>query len=441
MSTAPRPAACQPSRRRFLRTAAAVGAFGAAFVRDDAVERVLAAASRVSERSDDEVAADEAWWRDIQQAYTVDRSMINFNNGGVCPSPRIAQEALRRHYEHANEAPSRHLWQHQDPLVETVRERLARAFGCDAEEMAITRNSSESLQICQYGIDLEAGDEVLTTDQDYPRMINTYKQRELREGIKLVAIPVPAPVDDPAELVEAFRKGITPRTKVIHCCHIVNITGQIFPVRDIARLAREHGLPLIVDGAHAFAHWPFTRDELECDYYGTSLHKWLCAPHGTGFLYVRKERIAGLWPLMAAPEPRGEDIRKFEEIGTHPAANRLAIAEALTLHQGIGPARKAARLRYLRDRWADPLTQNKRVRLYAKREPAHSCGVATVAIDGVDAGKLAAHLFAKHRIITTAIDHPQVKGLRVTPNVYSTIEEVDMFREAMEDVLANGLPA
>jgi selenocysteine lyase/cysteine desulfurase len=221
----------------------------------------------------------------------------------------------------------------------------------------------------------------------------------------------------------------------------VNITGQIFPVRDIVRLGREHGIPLVVDGAHAFAHWPFKRDELECDYYGTSLHKWLCAPHGTGFLYVRKERIADLWPMMAAPEPRGESIRKFEEIGTHPAANRLAIAEAITLHQGIGPERKAARLRTLRDRWADRLLQDRRVRLYAKRDPAHSCGVATVAIEGVDAGKLSGHLFARHRIITTAIDHPQIKGVRVTPNVYSTIEEVDMFSEAMEDVLANGVSA
>lgn len=429
------------SRRRFLEHALTAGALGAIMLRDDALERVAAAGQRVAARTPEEVAADEDYWREIQQAFTIDRSLINFNNGGVSPSPRVVLDALRRHFEFANNAPSRNLWQLQDPEVETVRARLARTFGCDAEEMAITRNSSEALQIVIYGIDLKAGDEVLTTDQDYPRMINTYRQRELREGIVLKAVPVPAPVDDPAELTEALRRGITPRTKVILCCHIVNITGQIFPVRDIVRLGREYGIPVIVDGAHAFAHWPFTRDELECDYYGTSLHKWLTAAHGTGFLYVRRERIASLWPLMAAPEPRGQNIRKFEEIGTHPAAERLSISEALAFHHGIGAARKAARLRLLRDRWAKRLMQDRRVKLYCRLEPEHSCGLATFAIEGLDHARLVEHLFARHRIITTAIDHPDIKGVRVSPNVYSTLDEVDMFCEAVEDVLANGLPA
>ncbi|MCH7870852.1 MAG: aminotransferase class V-fold PLP-dependent enzyme [Planctomycetes bacterium] len=429
------------SRRRFMQHAVAAGALGALFLREDALERVHAAGRRVDGRGAEEVAADEDYWFAVQQAFTVDRSLINFNNGGVSPSPAVVQEAMRRHLEYANNAPSRNLWQLQDPEVETVRARLARTFGCDSEEMAITRNSSESLEICIYGIDLARGDEVLTNDQDYPRMINTYKQRELREGIVVKSVPVPAPVDDPAELLDAYARGITPRTKVILVSHIVNLTGQIFPVRDIVRLGRERGIPVISDGAHAFAHWPFSRDELECDYYGTSLHKWLTAPHGTGFLYVRKSKIGSLWPLMAAAEPKSDDIRKYEEIGTHPAANRLAISEALTFHHGIGPARKAARLRYLRDRWANRLLQDKRVRLYCRLDPQHSCGIATVTVDGIDNGKLSSYLFKKHRIITTTIGHKQIKGVRVSPNVYSTINEVDMFCEAVEEVLANGLPA
>lgn len=428
------------TRREFLQRAVALSALTGGVLRSDWIETVHAAQRHAGDESPEQVAANEFYWREIQSAFDIDRSLINFNNGGVAPSPRAVLDVHRRHFEFANNAPSRHLWAVLDPQVETVRARLARAFGCSADEMAITRNSSESLEICIYGIDLKPGDEVLTTDQDYPRMINTYKQRELREGIVLKTVPVPTPCGDLSELVDVFRKAITPRTKVMLCCHIVNITGQIFPVREIVRLGRAHGIPVIVDGAHAFAHFCFKRDDLECDYYGVSLHKWLTAPHGTGLLYVRKERIGELWPLMAAVEPKSDNIRKFEEIGTHPTAPRLAIAEAITFWEGIGPQRKEARLRYLRDRWAKRLMQDKRVRLHTRLEPQHSCGIGTFAIEGVDPEKLAAHLVEKHRIITTAIKHKDVMGIRVTPNVYSTLEEVDMFCEAVEAVMANGLP-
>jgi selenocysteine lyase/cysteine desulfurase len=428
------------TRRTLLKRGLAVGAGAAAFLREDALERVQAAQRKAAGRGPQQLAADEDFWFDIQQAYTVDRSIINLNNGGVSPSPRFVQEAMRRHLEFSNDAPSRHLWQILDPQVETVRARLARTFGCDVEEAAITRNASESLEICIYGIDLRAGDEVLATRLDYPRMINTYKQRELREGVKLVQFSVPAPLEDPAEVARLYERNLTSRTKVILCSHVVFVTGQINPVREICRLGRERGIPVIVDGAHAFAHLPFTRDDLECDYYGTSLHKWLTAPHGTGFLYVRRDKIEGLWPLMAAVEPRSADIRKFEEIGTHPAANRLAIAEALVLHNGIGPERKAARLRYLRDRWAQRLGQDSRVRFLAKPDAVHTCGFTTMSIEGVAPAELVSHLWSKHRVVVIAIDFDNVQGVRVSPNVYTTPREIDLFADAVEDVLANGLP-
>ena len=429
------------SRRRFLQQGMAVGALTALCLRDDAIQRVWAARQRAGNRSPEELAQDEDFWFRVQQAFDIDRSMINLNNGGVCPSPRVVMDALRRHLEYSNNAPSRTMWRVLDPEVETVRARLGRAFGGSPEEMAITRNTSESMEVCIQGMDLERGDEALTTDLDYPRMINTYKQRELREGIVLKSVPVPVPVNDPAEIVAAFAGGITPKTRVLLCCHMIFLTGQVFPIREICRLGREHGIPVIVDGAHAFAHLAFKRDELECDYYGTSLHKWLTAPIGTGFLYVRQDKIEPLWPLMAAAEPRSKDIRKFEEIGTHPAANRLAISEALTFHNAIGPQRKEARLRYLRDRWAKRLMQDKRVKLFVRLEPEHSCGLTTFAIETIDNGKLVEHLWNKHRIYTIPINHDAVKGVRVTPNVYTTLEEIDMFCEAIEDVLANGLPA
>src|SRR5437016_11890276 len=219
--------------------------------------------------------------------------------------------------------------------IEAVRTRLAQVAGCDPEEMAITRNASESLEIAQYGIDLKAGDEVLTTNQDYPRMLTTFRQRERREGIVLKTISFPVPPPSMDDLYQRFERAITPRTKLILFCHITNRTGQIFPVRRICQLARSRGIPAIVDGAHAFSQFPFKISDLDCDYYGTSLHKWTYAPIGTGFLYVRKSRIASTWPLMAAGTSQDNDIRKFEEIGTHPAANHNAIAEALVFNENI----------------------------------------------------------------------------------------------------------
>jgi selenocysteine lyase/cysteine desulfurase len=346
---------------------------------------------------------------------------------------------MRRYLEFSNHAPVYTMWRILEPQIEGVRRRLAAAFGCDPEEMAITRNASEALEICQLGLNLKPGDEVLTTNQDYPRMLTTWRQRERRDGIVLKMISFPTPPKSLDELAEAFERAITPRTRVIHFCHITNLTGQIFPVKRICQMARQRGIEAIVDGAHAFAHFPFKHAELDCDYYGTSLHKWLLAPHGTGFLYVRKSKIKDLWPLMAAPKEMDQDIRKFEEIGTHPAANHNAIAEALTFHEGIGPERKAARLRYLFHRWARRLEGHKGVRLLTSYDPEQSCGLANVSIAGIDAGKLAEYLFDKHRIIVTAIKHEEFEGLRITPNVYTTLKEIDTFCEVMEQVIKKGL--
>ncbi|MFQ5825131.1 MAG: aminotransferase class V-fold PLP-dependent enzyme [bacterium] len=388
----------------------------------------------------EEVAADESVWFDVQEAFTVDRSLVNLNNGGVSPSPAAVQEAMKRYLDYSNTAPVYTMWRILEPQRETVRKRLARAFGCDPAEIALTRNASESLQICQLGFDLKPGDELLTTSQDYPRMITTWKQRERREGIVLKQFSIPVPAEDPDEIVSLFEKNITPKTKLILMCHMINLTGQILPVKQVVQLARKKDIPVIVDGAHSFAHFDFTQKDLDCDYFATSLHKWLFAPHGTGMLYVTKEKIAGLWPMMAAPEPMDDDIRKFEEIGTHPAANYLAIAEALTFHLGIGAKRKEARMIYLRDRWAKRLLQHDRVRLHTSLKPGFACGLATVQIESIDPVELTNYLWKKYRIIVTPIKHDEFEGIRVTPNVYTTLEEIDRFCDAMETVIKKGLP-
>ena len=384
---------------------------------------------------------DETFWREIQQAFTVNRSYVNLNNGGVCPSPRVVQEAMKRALDLSNEAPVHTMWDLLEPQVESVRRSLAAEFGCDSEEIAITRNASEGLETVQLGLDLKPGDEMLTTTHDYPRMLTAFRQRERRDGVELKTISFPFPPRSLDELAERFEQAVTPRTRVILVCHMTNLTGQVFPVQRICRMARERGIAAIVDGAHAFAHFPFRQTDLDCDYYATSLHKWLFAPHGTGMLYVRRSKIEKLWPLMAADVKQDGDIRKFEEIGTHPAANHNAIAEALVFHRGIGAERKAARLRYLRDRWMRRLAALPRVRIHTSFDPAMSGAIGNVQLEGVDTVKLAKHLFDSRRIIVVPIKHAEFEGLRVTPCVYTTLDEVDLFAEELEKVLARGLPA
>jgi isopenicillin-N epimerase len=320
-----------------------------------------------------------------------------------------------------------------------VRRRLAQMFGCDTEEIAITRNASEANEIIQLGMKLNPGDEIITTNQDYPRMITTWQQRERRDGIVLKQLKFPVPPPSMAYLTKMFEDAITPRTKVISICHITNRTGQIFPVKAICQMARERGIETLVDGAHAFAQFPFKQADLDCDYYGTSLHKWVLAPIGTGMLYVKKSKIEKIWPMMAAPPEMNANIRKFEEIGTHPASQRNAITEALDFHDSIGGERKAERFRYLRKRWSNRLRDLPGVKILNSEDPEQSCAIGFISVDGLDAHKLQEYLWSKYRVWTVAIVTPgEYSGLRVTPNVYTTMEEIDTFADVMERVIRKG---
>jgi isopenicillin-N epimerase len=432
-----------PSRREFLGALAVPAAAAAVPLGLLRPGRALALAAELAPAAGApaDAARDEDFWAYVQQAFAVDRSLVNLNNGGVSPSPAVVQDALKRHLDYSNLAPAYTMWRVLEPQRESVRARLAGEWRCDPDEVAITRNASESLQICQLGIDLRPGDEVLATTQDYPRMLTAFRQRARREGIVVQTFRIPTPAEDPGAVVRLYERHITPRTRVILVSHMINLTGQILPVQDVVALGRARGIPVVVDGAHALAHFDFSLAELDCDYYAASLHKWLFAPIGTGFLYVRRERIPGVWPLMAAGPERDGDIRKFEEIGTHPEANFLAIAEALTFHQAIGAARKAARLVYLRDRWARRLLAHDRVRLHTSLRPGLACGIATFRVDGLDSGALADWLWSRHRILTTAILHDEFDGLRISPSVYTTLEELDRFGDLVERAIRVGLPA
>ena len=419
------------SRRELL-----AGSFAVAAFRNDTLDFVANAVAKYGSADD---AQDEDFWRQIQQAFDLDRNIVNFNNGGCSPSPRIVQDALRRQIEFSNQAPSNYMWRILEPEVESVRAGLARVFKCETEEVAITRNASESLEILILGMDLHPGDEILTTNLDYPRMITTIQQRERRDGVKMVQVKVPAPATSHKELLSAFENGITSKTKMIVVSQVSFMNGQIFPIRDVVALGRKHGIPVIVDGAHAFVQYTFDNHDLDCDFYGTSLHKWMMAPIGTGMLYVRKNKIETVWPMMAADKTANTNIRKFEEIGTHPAANHNAIGEALTFHETMGMRRKEARLRYLRHRWTDRIVDLKNVHFYTNLDPKHSCALTTVGIQGIKTGDLAGWLLAKHNIFVTAIVNDFIDGLRISPNVYSTIQEVDRLADAMVLAATKGI--
>src|SRR5947209_11834317 len=333
------------------------------------------------------------------------------------------------------------MWQILEPQCETIRTGLAEVFGCDREEIAITRNASESLEILLTGMDLKSGDEILTTTQDYPRMLTTLRQRERRECLKLKLIQIPIAPKNLDEITAAFEKGITSRTRLILIAHQINITGQITPVRAVCDMARAKGIETIVDGAHSFGQFEFKRNDLQCDYFGTSLHKWLYSPKGTGMLYVKRDKIEQLWPLMAAESKQATDIRKFEEIGTHSAAPKLAIGESLLFHNGIGGKRKEARLRYLSRYWMNKLKDVPKVRFNTSFDPNQSCAIANVHIDGTNPEAVTKYLFDKHRIFTVPIVHDEFQGIRVTPNVYTTLNELDRFCEQMEMIARKGLPA
>jgi selenocysteine lyase/cysteine desulfurase len=383
----------------------------------------------------EEVAGDEKFWEGIRSAYGHDPKILNLNNGGVAPSPITVLDAEIEAIRYSNQLPAYRMWHDLEPRIEEVRKKLASMWNADPECIALTRNASESLQIAQFGLDLRPGDEVLTTSQDYPRMITTWQQRERREKIALKQLDFAVPVKNSDDLVRLFEQGITPRTRVIHMSQVVFMTGQVFPIKEICALARARGIASIVDGAHAFAHVPFQFSDVDCDFYGASLHKWLSAPIGTGMLYVRKDRIEKHWALMAAPPSMDKDIRKFEEIGTHPAAMHNATLQALEFYEQMGAERKFARLRYLKQRWADRLGKIPGAQMLVGLDTNQSGAFGTMHFETMEPGKLVDALLTKYNILVTPIVAPMLNGIRVSPNVYTSTAEIDRFCEAVEAVV------
>jgi selenocysteine lyase/cysteine desulfurase len=437
------------SRRQFLKNISmGIGSLGViGLSAKEAHANIKKKLTEIDHLSVSEVSRDEDFWFYVQQAFNIDRSIINLNNGGVHPAPTIVMDAVHRYLDFANGAPVYNSWRVLRPRKELIRKKLADTFGCSPEEIAITRNVTEAMQIALLGVELKPGDEVLTTTHDYPSMKNALYQREKREGIKVKLFPFPYPPKNLKVLADLFEKNITPKTRLIEICHITNLTGQIFPIREICRMARKRGIEVVIDGAHAFGHFEFMQKNLDCDIYGANLHKWMMGPIGTGFLYVKKEKIKKIWPLFPASDPASDDIRKFENIGTHPDWLELAVGEALTFHHGIGAKRKEERLRYLRNYWAKVLEKLPGVKMLTSYNPKQSCGIGTFTVKNMDMGKLAQILYQKHKIYIIAVGIPSedmggenISGMRVTPSIYTTLRELDIFIDAVSNYVKNGLP-
>ena len=440
----------ETTRREFLKGfglgLTSLGVYGLSST--EAQANIQQKAEEMKHLSAAQLARDEDFWFHVQQAFNTDRSIINMNNGGVHPSPKIVMDAVKKYMDFANGAPVLNEWRYLRPRKELIRKKLADTFGCSPEEIALVRNVTEALQIALLGIDLKPGDEVLTTTHDYPSMKNALFQREKRDGVKVKMFPFPYPPRDLKVLSGLFEQNVTSRTKMILLCHITNLTGQIFPLKEICQMARNKGIEVVIDGAHAFGHFEFKQKDLDCDIYGANLHKWMMAPIGTGFLYVKKDKIKKIWPLFPAADPQGDDIRKFEHLGTQPEYLKLAVGDALAFHHGIGGKRKEERLRYLRNYWAKALEKFPGVRMLTSYDPVQSCGLGTFTVEHLDMGKLSQILFEKHKIYSITVGVPpvvqtgeNVVGMRVTPSIYTSLKELDLFIETVSHYVKNGLPA
>lgn len=425
-------------RSFFKKTASAAGALSLAPLVSQAIsEDISDALFSLNKLSPLAAATDEDLWARMAQAYTVNPNILNLNNGGVSPQPKVVQDAVDRYYHLSNEAPSYYMWQILDKGREPLRKKLADLTGVSHDELAINRNTTEALGTFTWGIDMKRGDETVMTKQDYPNMIHAWKQRELREGVKINWINLTLPVENDETVIKAYVDATTSKTKIWHITHLLTWTGQILPAAKLCAEARKRGIISIVDGAHSFAHVDYKISDLNCDYFGTSLHKWLCAPFGTGLMYINKPLIEKTWPIFPIDKPLSPDIRKFEALGTRSFAPEQAIGQAIDFHNAIGGKRKQERLHYLKRYWCDAVTKNPRIKLHISLKPEYSCALGTFSIDGMDVADIATKLFSEHGIHTVSIKWENVNAVRIGPNVYTTTKDLDRFIDAVQKIAAS----
>lgn len=421
------------TRREFVGAAATAVAF-----RNEA----LALLQRVGDQASKDpaqAAQDEDYWTQVRAAFDIEPNFLYFNNGGCCPSPRAVQETMFARLREVNRAPSFYLFREMDPEIDKVRKRLAPIFGCDSEEIAITPNASEGLFTAILGLTMERGDRIFVTDKDYPRVLTACDQRQRRDGTPVTTIPLPWVPKTEDELAEPIERLLADKPRLLVFPQIAFLNGLRPPAARLVKAARKHGSVVLVDGAHGIGHMEDTAKSLNCDMYACSLHKWFLAPVGSGFLYVRKERIPDVWPLFAADAPLDANIRKFEQFGTRPTPIPLGLLEAIDAHEAIGTARKSARLQYLRNHWTSQLVDEPKIRFHTPLDTHLSRALTTVEVVGIDAGHLSGWLLDKRKIFVTGIGRDDVQGIRVTPQIYHSTQELDQLAVALRTAARDGI--
>jgi selenocysteine lyase/cysteine desulfurase len=385
----------------------------------------------VSKLPSEEVARNETFWSGIRAGYRLKPDFINLENGYYCICPEETLENFIHHAREINYQGSYYMRTVQWDNKRAICARLAKIAKCDLEEIIITRNTTESLDTVIGGFDWQEGDEAIMAEQDYGAMQAMFKLQEDRHKIVTRVISVPNHPESDDDIVNLYRDAITSKTRLIMVCHMINVTGQILPVKKICEMAHRRGVQVMVDGAHAFAHFDFAIRDLDCDYYGTSLHKWLSAPLGAGMLYIRKDKIAGLWQTFGEIGRKPDDINRLNHIGTHPVHTDLAIGNAIEYLERLSLANKEARLRYLQNYWTNKVRYMSNIVLNTPADPKRSCGIANVGIRGMKPAEMATMLKDKYRIWTVAIDGAGVHGCRISPNIYTSLDELDTFVDAL----------
>jgi selenocysteine lyase/cysteine desulfurase len=382
------------------------------------------------------VAEDEAFWTAVRDQFRLTGDYVNLENGYYCFQPQPVLDAFIDNVRSVNLEASHYMRTRQVDDKLRIRGRLAAFAGCSPEELIVTRNTTESLDTVISGFDWRPGDEAVLANQDYGSMIDMFKLQARRFGllIRFVDIPMDPKSDD--EIVKVYASALTPKTRLLMIPHMVNITGHILPGRAICDMAHARGVPVMVDAAHTFAHLEYRIPDLHCDYYGASLHKWLATPLGAGILYVRRDRIEKLWPIYGDESVPADDIRKLNHTGTHPVHTDLTIERSLAFHEMIGSARKEARLRYLQQYWTGRVRDLRNIVMNTPSDPKRTCGIANVGVQGMTPGDLARRLLDKYEVYTVAIDGAGVHGVRVTPQVYTSAADLDIFVHALKELAA-----
>ena len=378
-------------------------------------------------RDTEAIAQDEAFWELIQREYTQDSSFINIESGYFSPAADVVLNAQVEWLRLINRIPSFYMRRRMASDRENLKRLIGRFAGLTPDEFVIARNTTEALNTIIHGIPLERGEEVLYNSREYPSMQEALEQRSQRYGTVNRVIEIPWLPSSQDEIVQAYADAMTPRTRYILVSHIIYLTGQILPVREICAMAHQRGVEVIVDGAHSFAHLNQTIKELDCDYYGTSLHKWLGAPLGTGLMFIRREHISKVWPLYGDRRAQGNHIGKFEHIGTHPQGSDQSILDAIRFHEAIGAERKESRLRFLKNYWVEKVRDVPRVRINTPLGRDQSCAIANVLVDGRTPAELVDALWDRYRIFTVAVE----QGARIAPNLFTRLSDLDLLVNAI----------